>query len=130
GQRRTQRRQPQFVLVLAALVLGVLRNRHAVEDRRAGGDGGWQRVPPTAARRQDRPAGGPASGRQRLALFGKVAPLVGLGKALHLAERRDAGDGVKAGGPAVGDSAKQFVLDVNGAARHAGDDPGPLQTEA
>src|SRR5262249_41409729 len=72
----------------------------------------------------------PATDPSRLALFGKVAPLVGLDETVHLAKRRDAGNRVLAIGPAVGDSAEQLVVDVNGAARHAGDDPGPFEVEA
>ena len=51
-------------------------------------------------------------------------------EAVHLAERRDAGDRLLAEGPGVGDGAEQFAVDVDGAAAHAGDDAGLVEVQA
>ena len=56
------------------------------------------------------------SGRRRptrtgLPWLGEVAAFEGLDEAVHLAERRDAGDRLLAVGPGVGDGAEQLAVD-------------------
>ena len=68
--------------------------------------------------------------RRACRLLGQVAALVGLDEAVHLAERRDAGDRLLAEGPGVGDGAEQLAVDVDRAAAHAGDDAGLVQVQA
>src|SRR5262249_13003714 len=62
--------------------------------------------------------------------LGQVATLEGFDKGVHLAEWRDAGDGLLAEGPGVSDGPQKLVFDVDLAAANAGDDAGLVQAEA
>ena len=112
GQRRPQRREPQAVRLAGFRGVERLRNH-----------GGVERLAVEAERLAQADAG-------RLAVFDEVAALEGLDEAVHLAERRDAGDRLLAVGPGVGDGAEQLAVDRDRTAAHAGDDAGLLQSQS
>jgi hypothetical protein len=111
GQRRPQRHQVQPLDRCRAGLVEILGHGHGIIFQPVDGQGSLE---PDAV---------------RLALFCQVATLKRLHKLLHLAERRDAGDRFRAVGPGVGDGPQELAVDGDGAAAHAGDDPGLLQAE-